>query len=49
MQEEFSCQVVQVTGQSCTYRVYAVRCGDTQNVTVMSEPVEVNVPGKLEF
>ena len=48
MQEEFSCQVGQVTAQSCTYRVYAVRCGDTQN-GAMSEPVEVNVPGKLEF
>ena len=53
MQEEFSCQVVQVTGQSCTYRVYADRCGDTQNGDTqdgaMSEPVEVNMPGKLEF
>ena len=44
MQEEFSCQVMQGIGQSCTYRVYAVRCGDTQN-GVPSEPVEVNVPG----
>ena len=48
MQEEFSCQVTLGIGQSCTYRVYAVRCGDTQN-GAMSEPVEVNVPGKLEF
>ena len=46
MQEEFSCQVTQGIGQSCTYRVYAVCCGDTQNVT-MSEPVEVNVTGKI--
>ena len=45
MQEEFSCQVMQGIGQSCTYRVYAVRCGDSQNVTVTSEPVEVHVPG----
>ena len=44
MQEEFSCQVIQGIGQSCTYRVYADRCGDTQNGT-MSEPVEVHVPG----
>ena len=48
MQEEFRCQVMQVTGQSCTYRVYAVRCGDTQN-GVPSEPVEVNLTGKLGF
>ena len=48
MQEEFSCQVMQGIGQSCTYRVYAVCCGDTQNGT-MSEPVEVHVPGMLEF
>ena len=44
MQEEFSCQVMQGIGQSCTYRVYADRCGDTQN-RVPSEPVEVHVPG----
>ena len=43
MQEEFSCQVMQGIGQSCTYRVYAVRCG------VPSEPVEVNLTGKLGF
>ena len=42
MQEEFSCQVLQEIGQNCTYRVYAVRCGDTQYGT-MSEPVEVNL------
>ena len=46
MQEEFSCQVKQVTGQSCTYRVYADRCGDTEN-GVPSEPVEVNLTSKL--
>ena len=48
MQEEFSCLVMQGIGQSCVYRVYAVRCGDTQNVA-MSEPVEVhvNITGKL--
>ena len=44
MQEEFSCQVMQGIGQSCTYRVYAVRCNDTQK-GVMSEPVEIHVPG----
>ena len=42
IQEEFSCQVIQGIGQSCTYRVYADRCG---NVT-MSEPVEVNITSK---
>ena len=42
MQEEFSCQVLQGIGQSCTYTVYAVRCGDTQN-GVPSEPVEVTL------
>ena len=42
MQEEFSCQVMQGIGQSCSYTVYAVRCGGTQNGT-MSEPVEVNL------
>ena len=46
MQEEFSCQVMQGIGQSCTYRVYADRYGDTQNGT-MSEPVEVNLTSKL--
>ena len=46
MQKEFSCQVMQGIGQNCTYRVYAVRCGDTQN-GVMSEPVEVNLTSKL--
>ena len=46
MQEEFSCQVMQRIGQSCTYRVYVVRCGDTQN-RVPSEPVEVHVPGMI--
>ena len=46
VQEEFSCQVMQGNGQSCTYRVYADRCGDTHNVT-MSEPVEVNITSKL--
>ena len=46
MQEEFSCQVMQGICQSCNYRVYAVRCGDTQNGT-MSEPVEVNLTGKV--
>ena len=46
MQEEFSCQVVQGIGQNCTYIVYAVRCGDTQNGT-MSEPVEENLTGKV--
>ena len=46
MQEEFSCQVMHVTGQSCTYRVYADRCGDTEN-GVPSEPVEVNLTSKL--
>ena len=45
MQEEFSCQVMQGIGQSCTYTVYAVRCG----VSAMSEPLEVHVPGKLGF
>ena len=35
---------MQGIGQSCTYRVYAVRCGDTQN-GVPSEPVEVNISG----
>ena len=44
MQEEFSCQVMQGIGQSCTYRVHADHCGDTQNGT-MSEPVGVHVPG----
>ena len=44
MQEEFSCQVMQGIGQSCTYRVYAILCGDTQN-GVPSEPVGVHVPG----
>ena len=47
MQEGFSCQVMQGIGQSCTYRVYAVRCGDTQN-GVPSEPVEVHVPGMIQ-
>ena len=46
VQEEFSCQVIQGIGQSCTYRVYADRCGDTQNGT-MSDPVEVNLTSKL--
>ena len=46
VQEEFSCQVMQGIGQNCTYRVHAVRCGDTQN-GVMSERVEVNVPGMI--
>ena len=46
MQEEFSCQVMQGIGQSCTYRVYAVRCGNAQN-RVPSEPVEVHVPGMI--
>ena len=46
VQEEFSCQVMQGISQSCNYRVYAVRCGDTQN-GVMSEPVEVNLTSKL--
>ena len=46
MQKEFSCQVIKGIGQSCTYRVYADRCGDTQNGT-MSEPVEVNLTSKL--
>ena len=46
MQEEFSCQVMQGIGQNCTYRVYADRCGDTQNGT-MSESVEVNLTSKL--
>ena len=46
MQEEFSCQVMQGIGQSCTYRVHAVHCGDTQN-GVPSEPVEVHVPGMI--
>ena len=46
VQEEFSCQVMQRIGQSCTYRVYAVRCGYTQN-RVPSEPVEVHVPGMI--
>ena len=44
MQKEFSCHLMQGIGQSCTYTVYAVRCGDTQN-GVMSEPVEVHVLG----
>ena len=44
VQGGFSCQVIQGIGQSCTYRVYAVRCGDTQNGT-MSEPLEVNISG----
>ena len=49
MQEEFSCQVVQGIGQNCTYRVHAACCGDTQKgVTVMSEPVEVHVPGMIQ-
>ena len=48
MQEGFSCQVTQGIGQSCTYRVHAVRCGNTQNGTVMSEPVEVHVPGMIQ-
>ena len=43
MQEEFSCQVIQGIGQSCTYTVHADRCGDTQN----GEPVEVHVPGMI--
>ena len=47
MQEEFSCQVMQGFGQSCNYRVYADRCGDTQN-GVPSEPVEVRVPGMIQ-
>ena len=47
MQEEFSCQVIQGIGQNCTFRVYAVHCGDTQN-GVMSEPVEVHVPGMIQ-
>ena len=48
MQVEFSCQVMQGIGQSCTYRVtlYAVRCGDAQN-GVPSEPMEVNLTSKL--
>ena len=46
MQEEFSCQVMQGIGQSCTYRVHAVRCGNAQN-RVPSEPVEVHVPGMI--
>ena len=45
MQEEFSCQVMQRIGQACTYRVHAVRCGDTQS-GVMSEPVQVVLTGK---
>ena len=44
MQEEFSCQVMQGIGQSCTYRVYAVRFSGTQKGEP-SEPVEVHVPG----
>ena len=44
MQGEFSCQVTLGIGQSCNYRVYAIRCGDTQNGT-MSEPLEVNISG----
>ena len=44
--QEFSCQVMQGINQSCTYRVHAVRCGDTQN-GVPSEPVEVNLTSKL--
>ena len=49
MQEEFSCQVTQGIGQSCTYKVYAARCDDTQKgVTVMSEPVGVHVPGMIQ-
>ena len=47
MQEEFSCQVMQGIGQSCTYRVYAVRCGDPHS-GVPSEPVEVHVPGMIQ-
>ena len=35
---------MQGIGQNCTYRVYADRCGDTQN-GVLSEPVEVNISG----
>ena len=46
LQDEFSCQVMQGIGQSCTYRVYAVRCNTTQNVAI-SEPVEVNLTSKL--
>ena len=46
MQEEFSCQVMQGIGQSCNYRVYAIRCNTTQNVAI-SEPVEVNLTSKL--
>ena len=46
MQEEFSCQVIQGIGQSCTYRVYAIRYGGTQN-GVPSEPVEVHVLGMI--
>ena len=46
VQDEFSCQVLQGIGQSCTYTVYAVRCGDTQN-GVPSEPVEVTLTSKL--
>ena len=44
MQEEFSCQVMQGIDQRCIYRVYADRCGDTQN-GALSAPVEVYVPG----
>ena len=47
MQEEFSCQVMQGIDQSCTYTVYAIRCADTQNVT-MSESVGVHVPGMIQ-
>ena len=47
MQEEFSCQVMQGIGQSCVYRVYADRCGDTQNVA-LSAPVEVHVLGMTQ-
>ena len=46
MQKEFSCQVTQGIGQSCTYTVYAVRCNATQN-GVPSEPVEVTLTSKL--
>ena len=45
VQEEFSCQVIQGIGQSCTYRVNAVRCGDS----TMSEPLEIHVPGKYNI
>ena len=49
MQEEFSCQVMQGIGQSCTYRVtlYAARCGDPQS-GVPSEPVIVHVSGMIQ-